>query len=69
MTSRDDYYDDYYELRCIDLQDALRPFAALTHNETTINDPTVPDHALLAGMSYTAGDYRKARAALKGKKP
>lgn len=63
----DEYKDDYWELRCYELQDALRPFAALTNSESTINDKSVPDNCLLAAMSYTAGDYRRARALLKGK--
>ena len=59
--------DDYWELRCYELQDALRPFAALTNSEDSIKDKSVKDDCLLAAMSYTAGDYRRARALLKGK--
>ncbi len=49
------------------LQAALEPFAGLTASEKYISDKATPDHGLCAGMSYTAGDYRRARAALKGK--
>lgn len=59
--------DDYWELRCYELQDALRPFAALTNSESYIKDKATPDTGLCAAMSYTAGDYRRARALLKGK--
>ena len=59
--------DDYYELLCYELRDALRPFAARTNSESHTEDTSVPDDALCVAMSYTAGNYRKARSLLKGK--
>lgn len=44
------------------LRAALRPFAARTNSEEYIK--RAPDHGLCAAISYTAGDYRRARAAL-----
>lgn len=48
--------------RIAQLEAALRPFAALTGSEEYIK--SAPDHGLCAAISYTAGDYRRARAAL-----
>lgn len=50
------------------LREALKPFAARTNSEAYIRDPETPDDGLCAGMSYTAGDYRRARAALEARK-
>jgi len=50
-----------------ELRAALEPFSARTSSENYINSADVPDHGLCAGQSYTAGDYRRARAAIRNR--
>lgn len=47
-----------------ELSAALEPFAAMTFSDKFIDDRETPNDAICSSMSYRAGDYRRARAAL-----